>query len=163
MPQFHRILLLFVIAGLVAGAALATPPPKPDFSGKWSLNLAKSDLGPAPPPKSRIDQITQHGDHIKLVRTQMDGAGKTYVLTLDCVLGGPDCSSSYTDPQVKIGGKAKWDGDVLVFDMNVNATAGQATLQDRYNRAADGKSIVIKRHLSMAMGSIEQTIFMDKQ
>ena len=163
MTQRRPFLLLLSLFALVATAALATPPAKPDLNGKWSLDLAKSDLGPAPAPKSRVDQITQKGDHIKLVRTQVDQSDTTYVLTLDCTIGGPDCASHYTDQLVKIGGKAKWDGDVLVFDMTVEAAAGQATLQDRYARSADGKSIVIKRHLAMSLGTIEQTIVMEKQ
>jgi hypothetical protein len=163
MTQRRHLLLLLSLLALIVTTALATPPAKPDLSGKWSLNLAKSEIGPAPPPKSRIDEITQKGDHIRLVRTQVDQSNKTYVLTLDCVLGGPDCASNYTDPQVKIGGKAKWEGDVLLFDLAVTATAGQATFQDHYARSADGKTLVIKRHLATMMGSLDQTLVMEKQ
>ncbi len=163
MPQSRRIFLLAVLIALFGTAALATPPGKPDLSGRWVFNAIKSQLGPTPAPKSRVDQITQKGEHIKLVRTQVDQAGKNYVLNLDCTIGGASCASDYTDPTVKMAVKAKWDGDVLVFTMTVTSNVGEGTVDDRYVRSADGKTLTIKRHVTMAMGGIDQTIVMDKQ
>ncbi|HTK95027.1 MAG TPA: hypothetical protein VL382_05265 [Terriglobales bacterium] len=161
MPQRNRILLLAVL-GALAVSALAAPPSQPDFSGKWTLNAGKSDLGPVPPPKSRTEDIAQKGQHIKVVRAQTDASGKSSTLTLDCPIGGTDCAVNFSDTSVKMAGKAKWDGAVLVFNLTVTTGGGQLTIDDRYTRSADGKTIVVKRHLASMMGAIDQTLVMEK-
>ena len=46
---------------------------KPDFSGTWKLNVAKSEFGALPGPKSRVDVIT-HKDPSLSVNVTQEGA-----------------------------------------------------------------------------------------
>lgn len=161
MPLRNPILILSLLGALVL-PALAAPPSQPDFSGKWTLNANKSDLGPVPAPKSRTEDIAQKGRHIKVVRAQTDAGGKSSTLTLDCPIGGADCAVNFSDPSVKMAGKTKWEGDVLVFNLTVTTGGGQLTIDDRYTRSADGKTIIVKRHLASMMGAIDQTLVLEK-
>jgi hypothetical protein len=46
---------------------LALAAPRPDFSGEWELNIAKSDFGPNyPVPKSRTDQVDHRDPNNRL-------------------------------------------------------------------------------------------------
>ena len=45
---------------------------KPNFSGTWKLNLAKSDFGPLPAPDSRTDVI-DHNDPTMKINTSQSG------------------------------------------------------------------------------------------
>ncbi len=161
MTRFPRLLTLATLL-LVAVAMLASPP-KPDFTGKWVLNIAKSDFGPLPVPKSRTDEITQKGDHIKIVRTQTNSDDQTATLTLDCPIGGADCNTSYSTNQVTVKAKATWSGEALVVDMNLTSGENQLQAIDTMTLSADGKTITAKRHIATSMGEGDVTLVLDKQ
>ncbi len=64
-------------ATVVAAAKPSAPAPsaggaKPNYSGTWKLNAAKSDFGPIPGPDSRTDVI-EHNDPALKVSTSQDG------------------------------------------------------------------------------------------
>jgi hypothetical protein len=163
MSQSPKSFALAALLLLLTLSGFGGPPPKPDFNGKWTLNAAKSDFGPLPPPKSRVDEITQKDAHLTLVRSQVNPAGTAATLKLDCTIGGADCVTTYTEKDVQLTAKATWDGDVLVFDMDVTVPTGEIKMLDRFTRSADGKTIVVHRHLSTAMGGGDQTMVLEKQ
>ena len=49
---------------------------KPDYSGTWKLNVAKSDFGPLPGPDSRTDVITHKEPSISNSVTAETAQGK---------------------------------------------------------------------------------------
>ena len=54
---------LLIIAGL---ASMAFAADKPNFSGDWKLNAAKSNFGPIPPPTSYTRKIA-HAEPTRIV------------------------------------------------------------------------------------------------
>jgi len=56
--------ILFAIALMFIVAPTVRAQERPDFSGIWKLNLAKSDYGDLQGPESRTDIIEQHDGRI---------------------------------------------------------------------------------------------------
>jgi hypothetical protein len=134
-----------------------------NLSGKWSLNEQKSDFGPLPPPTSRVDDITQKGDHITIVRTQVNPDGKSATLKLDCPIGGADCTTTYSSNAATVKAKAAWEGEALAIDMTLTSGENELKVHDVYTLSADGKVLTTKRHVSTAMGEGDLTLVLDKQ
>ena len=162
MSRVRKSVALAALLLSLALAAFGGPPPKPDFSGKWVLNAAKSAFGPLPPPKSRVDQITQKDAHLTLVRAQVNPNGASATLTLDCTIGG-DCTATNTDKEVQVKAKSRWDGDVLVFELDATFPTGKLKMLDRFTRSADGKTITVHRHLTTDLADADQTVLLEKQ
>ena len=162
MTRSPRLLTLAALL-LAAVALLASPPAKMNLTGKWALNIQKSDFGPLPQPKSRVDDITQKGDHIKIVRTQTNSDDQTGTLTLDCPIGGADCATTYSTNAATVKAKASWSGEALVIDMTLTSGDTQLQANDTYTLSADGKVLTTKRHVSTAVGDADLTLVLDKQ
>jgi hypothetical protein len=58
-----------MLAGVVAAAD------KPNFSGDWKMNAAKSDFGPLPPPTSLTRKITHAEPSLSIVEEQQSAMG----------------------------------------------------------------------------------------
>lgn len=120
------------MAALLAAVALAAAA-KPNFSGDWELNIAKSDLGGAP-----ITKLAVHVDH------------KDPVLkyTASGVADGQDFEESETlstdgTPTHDSRGatvKTHWDGATLVIESTDQT--GQLLDRSRLKLSVDGKNIL---------------------
>ena len=161
MTRFPRLLTLATLL-LVALAALASPPPKPNYSGTWVLNVQKSDFGPIPPPKSRTDEITQKDTRLTLVRKQVNPDGAATTVKVDCVIGGGACAVVYAQPG-QLTAKAAWDGDALAIDSVLTGNGVSLNVRDVYTLSAAGKVLTIKRHISTPQGDLDATFVLDKK
>jgi len=146
---------LIVSALLLALSAFAQDA-KPNFSGKWKLNAAKSDFGPMPAADSRTDTIT----HKEPVLKESVDAGEfqfeaTYTTdgkeSKNTMMGGETTS------------KAHWDGSTLVIDTKANFNGSEMVIHSTMTLSADGKGLTRKVHLSGPMGEGDQTLVFDKQ
>ena len=76
MPDKLQILFAATLGAL----CIATLPTfgqtaKPNFSGRWELDKAKSDFGSGPPPKDIIMQIEQKGKTVVVATTFVNADG----------------------------------------------------------------------------------------
>jgi hypothetical protein len=115
-----RSVLLTVV--IIVAATLAYGGNKPNFSGEWKLDLAKSDLGGAP-----IDNLVvrvEHRDPVLTYTVKGSASGEQFEETESITTDGKPGRDSRGATLV-----AHWDGDWLVLE----ATDG------------DGKVIYISR------------------
>ena len=130
MNTQHKVLLLIAIT--VLGALTLSAQSKPNFSGTWELNVAKSDLGGAP-----ISKLT----------VQMDHQGPVLKYTAEAIVNGESFTESGTiDTDGKTtadsrGGqvKAHWDGEALVIV--TTDSAGNLLDTARMALSSDGKVV----------------------
>ena len=157
MRTATRMLIATLAVGL--GTAMAA---RPDFTGEWKLNAAKSDFGPAPAVSSRTDKIVQKGSSLKITRTQSTDAGQG-TSELNCTTDGKDCDISVSGAALKISGAFKWVDDVLTFDAKGTYNGGDLKIQEKWGLSPDGKTLTIQRHLTVSEGEVDQTIVLEKQ
>ena len=151
---------VFSVALLAAAFALLPAQAKPNFSGNWKLNAAKSDFGAMPAPDSRTDKIVHEDPDLKDNYTQSGQMGEM-TAEMKYSTDGKETTNTVRGNEIK--SIAKWDGDDLVIDGKANFNGADVTLKDRWTLSADGKTIVIQRHVNSPMGETDQKIVLEKQ
>ncbi len=112
--------------------------PKPDFSGTWTFNRARSVLQ-IPPPDSSIFVVTHREPNFRLSRTHVYG-GKSDTFTLDLVTDGREIP--FAHGELKTVCRAFWEGDVLMFDSHLVKDEEHATNTVRYTLSAESNTMI---------------------
>jgi hypothetical protein len=149
-----------MLAGLLVLAASASAQTKPNFSGDWKLNVAKSNFGQMPAPSSLTQKIA-HTDPSLNVQTAMSGDfafNSDFNFTTD----GKECQNAMGD-QFKMTSTVKWDGDILTFDSKMDFQGTAMTGVDKWSLSPDGKTLTVQRHFNGPMGEGDAVMVLDKQ
>jgi hypothetical protein len=146
---------LLVVAALAGTAAAAD---KPNFSGEWKMNAAKTNFGPLPPPTSIVRKVTHAEPSLVIVEEQQGDLG-TQNTTRKYTTDGKDTSFEANGAEVK--GSAVWDGNVIVVTSSVDAVG--LKFIDRMNLSEDGRTLTSVVHIASPQGELDITIVFDKQ
>ena len=162
-----RLLAAMLVIGAMAGAQAQTAPAaKPDFTGNWKLNVAKSDFGPVPQPTSETDVVTQTGDAFKVAIVQLGAVGdQNYTLNLK--VGGdmtPVAADAFppTAGFRLVSSKAEWAGRVLVVTQKATYQGGPVDISTRWTLSDDGKVITKTTAYSLDQGNFVTTTVFEK-
>jgi hypothetical protein len=127
--------------------------PKPDFSGTWRFDPARSDLEIRAPEASVF--VIEHEDpFLRISRTHF-ADGKSDTFTLELTTDGREVAAERGD--LKIRARAHWDGDTLVFDSRLARGGEEAANLVRYDLAADRRSLVAEERFRSASLSYDNT------
>lgn len=129
MATMYGILPLVAIAAV--SALTLSGATKPDFTGKWKLNVAKSDLG-GQPIKELIIDIDHKEPLLKYTATGSTGE-QEFSETAEVRTDGTP-----TRGENGITTKVHWDGSVMVVEFS-NEEAGFSGVA-RTKLSADGKT-----------------------
>ena len=147
----------FMALALAAGPAAAAD--KPDFSGKWVLDVAKSDFGMLPGPDSQTNNIDHKEPKIKVAMTVKTAQGERSSernLTTDgeenTNTAGPLTSKS----------RSKWDGNRLVTDAKLQTPNGDVELKETWE-LGEGGLLLVTRDFKSAMGETTQKLQFKKE
>ena len=131
MRNFKFLSLSFTLA--LAAVSLAGQSEKPNLSGTWQMDAAKSDN-----KSGKIVDATwviEESDN-SIHLTQSEGAGRTKKLELKCSTDGKECSVS--------GEKAKasfWYNGPMLVEME---TRGDHVTRYRLKLSPDGKTLSVE-------------------
>ena len=146
---------VFVAALLAAGAVAAD---KPDFSGEWKINMAKSDFGPAPPAPSFIIRVTHAEPSLTIVQEHgIEDDNSTRALTV----GGKEIAFQSRGADVTT--KVVWEGGALVFSSNVKGADFEVLQKSTWSLAGDGNALKIVEHGQTPGGDYEMILVFDRQ
>jgi len=151
---------VFSAALLAIACGLLQAQAKPNFSGNWKLNTAKSDFGAMPAPDSRTYIITHEDPDLKDSYTQSGQMGEL-TAEMKYSTDGKETTNSVRGNQIKT--TAKWDGDELAIAGKTQFNGADVTLSDRWSLSADGKTLTIQRHVNSPLGETNQKIVLEKQ
>jgi hypothetical protein len=151
---------VFSAALLAAAFGLLQAQAKPNFSGTWKLNAAKSDFGAMPAPDTRTDKITHADPDLVDAYTQSGQMGEV-TAEMKYSTDGKETTNTVRGNQVK--STAKWEGDELTIAGKAQFNGADVTLNDRWSLSDDGKTITIHRHVNSPMGETDQKIVLEKQ
>jgi hypothetical protein len=146
---------LLVFAALTGTAAAAD---KPNFSGEWKMNAAKTNFGPLPPPTSIVRKVTHAEPSLVIVEEQQGDLG-TQNTTRKYTTDGKDTSFEANGAEVK--GSAVWDGNIIVVTSSVDAVG--LKFIDRMTLSEDGRTLTSVVHIASPQGELDVTIVFDKQ
>jgi len=152
MTKLLGTVLAFAIAGGGQGSA------KPNFSGEWKLNLAKSDFGVLPAPSSIRRTITHAEPNLTIVEDQRSDFGDVSNTRKYVTDGTP---TTFTSQGAEVKSSATWDDNVLVVVSKVEALG--VAFSDRMMLSPDGKMLVSSIHISSPQGDVDISVAFDKQ
>ncbi len=133
---------------------------KPNFSGTWKLNVAKSDFGPLPAPDSRVDVIVHNDPTIKDDVTQTGGQGD-FVGTINYSTDGKEATNKMGPREVK--STLGWEGSRLVVNSKLMLNDAEITIKSVWTLTDDGKTLSQEAHINSPMGELDTKTVFDKQ
>lgn len=150
-----KLLGIVLSIAIVAGGQT---PAKPDFSGDWKMNPAKSDFGLLPPPASIRRTITHAEPNLTIVEDQRSDMGDASTTRKYVTDGTP---TTFTAQGAEVSGAAKWDENTLVVNSKVDAIG--LSFNDKMTLSPDGKMLVSNIHINSPQGDVDIMIAFDKQ
>jgi len=164
LAAMKKATLTTCIALVLAAAAWAQNA-TPNFTGKWNIDLAKSDFGPLPPPESVVHVVEHKEPNIKIVTTQKTAQGETTnerMLTTDgkenvnkMRMGGSE--------QQEVKSTSKWNGTTLMTAFKVDFQGSTLDFNDSWKLSDDGKVLTILREIKSPQGDFSTTTVFNKQ
>ena len=139
-------------------SATVQPASKPNFSGEWQFNVAKSNFGPLPPPTLMNRTITHTEPALTIVEAQQSAMGDQKS-TRKYVTDGSEIT--FEVQGVVVSSSATWKESALVFVSRVDAAGLSFT--DRMTLSLDGKTLTSEVHISSAQGDADITVVFEKQ
>jgi hypothetical protein len=133
----YRSLVVVVLASLL-GMCAVLGQSKPDFSGEWVLNKAKSRL--QFPDITVIDRGSMDIEHqepsFKFRRVFVIGVEKD-IFDQELTTDGREVTTR--EGKRKAVSRLSWDGDALVYATRYSGSQGDATSEVTYRLQDDGK------------------------
>lgn len=144
----------------LAFTALSFAQGKPNFSGTWKLNTAKSDFGPLPRPDTRTDVI-EHADPALKISVSSTGAQGAQNYVVNLTTDGKEATNSFGPNPAK--STATWDGNKLQVNTNLKFNDQDVAIKSIWTLSPDGKTLTLNTHFTSPMGEADQTLIYDKQ
>jgi hypothetical protein len=157
-------ILLLTLFALPASRPVHAQDAIPNFTGTWTIDLAKSDFGPMPPPDSVVHTIEHKEPNIKIVTAQKSAQGESTnerMLTTD---GKPNVNKvRMGGPDQEVTSTSKWVGKTLNTIMKVDIQGTPLDFNDTWKLSDDGKVLTIVREIKSPQGDFAATTVFNKQ
>jgi hypothetical protein len=151
------------LAGILAAALIVAGAPlrgqeKPNFSGNWKMNQAKSNFGQVPAPDTFTRTIVHAEPSITIDEEQATPLGPQQTqrkMTTD----GEESTFDVSGADVKA--TAKWEGRTLLVVGKVEVAS--LSYNDRMSLSPDGKTLTSVVRLDTPEGAFDVTVVFEKQ
>lgn len=158
MKLYKSAFVCFAVLALACLAGAADE--KPNFSGEWEINAAKSDFGPFPAPSKFIRKIDHQEPNLHSVTNQASERGE-FTTELKYTTDGKECTNTIRGQEVK--GTAKWDGKALVIESQREMGGGVLKFTEKWNLSEDAKTLTIDSHIAGTQGEVDLKVVLDKK
>ncbi|MBZ5501711.1 MAG: hypothetical protein LAN59_05620 [Acidobacteriia bacterium] len=144
-----------------AAAAPAASASRPNLTGSWKLNAAKSNFGTMGAPDSGVETIVDNEPSVKVTVDQKGGMMGDVNYTESISTDGKETTwAGMGGAEVK--GTGHWDGATLVVNAKTSFQGSDVTIKDTYKVSDDGKSLTVATHAETSMGNFDATAVFDK-
>jgi len=154
---------VFLTAGMLPAKSFAA---KPDFTGTWKLNEAKSEIGEGRFRPSATLEVKQDKTNLTVVRTRTGRDGQERKMESVYSLDGKEKTTS-GEQRTKTS-TAKWseDGNSLVINSKSSFTREGQTFEvkntETWTLGDKGATLTVKSHNSSSRGEFNSTAVYDK-
>ena len=136
--QIPILFVSLVVLLFASSAIFAADTPHQNASGKWKLNLQKSDFGNTPAPKSADLTVAETGDKLTWSYSGTTAEGKSEQLTFDGLINGKE---------FPVQGEAQPTTVAYTRDDGTTHAiwrAGNQSWQSIITMSPDGKTLTVK-------------------
>jgi hypothetical protein len=148
------------LAALCLFALVSSALAKPNFTGTWKANIAKSDFGAMPAPQSVVNKNDHQDPKLTISSTTAGDSGER---TFNMTFSTDGAETTNEIGSVKITSKCRWEGDDLLIDSKAVTDQGEFTVKDRMTMLEGGKAFKLARQWAGPMGETTQTMLFEKQ
>ena len=153
--RWKRTFVLGVFSFGLLGIAIAQSA-KPNFTGEWEMDSAKSDFGGFPKPTTITRTIVQKDPELTVTTTQR-GANGEQTAQATYRTDGVDTTNHFNSGEGV--SHAFWDGNTLVIRTGMKGRNNlEVELQERWTLSPDGKTLATASHIETSKGSTDLTL-----
>jgi hypothetical protein len=149
---------------LLLAASTWAQDARPDFSGTWNLDVAKSDFAGAPAPDSIVHVIEHKDPILKITSTQKNQQGEltnTRNLTTDGKENINKMRSMAGEQDVK--STSTWNARKLTNALKLDIQGNAIDINEAWELSDGGKVLSIVRDIKTPQGDFHQTYVFNKQ
>ncbi len=154
----RRIPGIIALLACFAFAAMAAPP---DFTGKWKLNVSKSDLGQMPVPDKWEMTVEHKEPAIKTTTVTVGQMGERTMEANYKTDGTETTNKGFGGSETK--STAKWDGSALAITTQAEFQGNKIQITQRWLLADDGKVLNVEQTFKSDQGEFTTKRVLDKQ
>jgi hypothetical protein len=156
----HRAVFIIFITLAFFGSVFAQG--KPDFSGTWTLDMAKSDMGQGRPSAQAatrtVTVVIKQTSAVLAIERKAGERVETATLKLD---GSESINKSPSGQDIK--STSRWVGSTLVTKSMMAMGEGTAEMSDVRSLSADGKVMTIDMTRKTPRGDVKQKLIYNRQ
>ena len=145
-----------VVLSLLAGSASAQN--KPNFTGTWKMNAAKSNFAGGPAP-DYINRTISHAEPGLLIEEEQLGPAGLQKTTRKYTTDGTPMSFESQGTQVT--SSALWEGNTLIVVSKVEAIGVQFT--DKMTLPGDGNTLTSAVRIDSPQGGVDVVVVFDRK
>lgn len=155
---------LLVTLFVLSSAGVSSAQDLPNFSGKWSLDVSKSDFGPMPPPESMTYVIDHKEPALKIVTTQKGQQGEV-TNERNVTTDGKDNVNKMRMPmgETDVKSTTKWAEKTLTTAFKIDMQGMALDIVESWKLSDDGKVLTILREIGTDQGNFAVTTVFNKQ
>jgi hypothetical protein len=157
-------LIATVLSCFMAAPALAQGA-RPDFTGRWSLDVARSDFGGSPAPESITHAIDHNEPNITITTTTKWPGSEPGVheqkLTTDGKAHINKMPAMGAEQEVTVTGK--WDAEKLATSWKFDAKGATVEFNDFWSLSEGGKVLILLRVARTPQGAFTVKTVYNKQ
>jgi hypothetical protein len=154
---------LFALASVLALSVVAPAQnPRPDFSGTWVLDAAKSQAPMLPQSAQLV--VAQSDKLLSIEHTASNGTG-TQVNKLSYHIDGSPSKNSTTPPggqPIEFNSTTEWSGRTLVITTTADFNGGFKQVE-RWTLSSDGKQLTVLGDIALSGQTATAKMLYDKK
>jgi hypothetical protein len=134
--------------GLIAMALALPLIAAPDFSGRWMLNVGKSQYGQFPAPEVMLRTVQMQGGQLTMSTYQKGAQGEVTTELKYTTDGKPSVNGQNT-------GTAAWYDDTLVIESSREMQGALLMQRDTWSLSPDGKTLTVTTKVKLPNGEFD--------
>ena len=157
----RRRTLLYSGASLVFAPAALQSADRPNFTGTWKADIARSNFGPMPPPQSLV-RVVQHKEPAIEVKTTLGSPRGDRILVTKFTTDGAESVNSVPN-QDDMRTTAAWDGSILRVTTRRMIRDVEHVQEDRWSLTENRTLLTIDSQVKSPTGTVELKLVLNKQ
>lgn len=141
--MLRRILLLAIPVAMLVAAD------KPDYSGHWVIDLAKSDFGMIPPPE-KMERDIDHKDPQMQIKSMQKSERGEFTTESKYTTDGKEATVQMRGRDAKV--IAKWAVGKLEVNTKSEFNGTEITQNETWTLSSDGKTLTIDNVITAPQG-----------